>query len=170
MFSFLKQKKSVEAHESTGQSQEKSGFFSRLKAGLAKTRASFSTGIANLILGKKTLDKEVLELIETQLLTADVGIEATQQLIDHLTQKLARNELHDTETALAVLQEDLKTILRPCEQPFNINEEKKPLVILVVGINGSGKTTTIGKLAKHLQASGKKSFTRRRRYISCCCN
>src|SRR6185312_12330245 len=156
MFNLLKRKKSVATDEPSEQSAEKTSFFSRLKAGLSKTRASFSTSIANLILGKKTLDKEVLELIETQLLTADVGIEATQQLIDHLTQKLARNELQDTETALAVLQEDLKTILRPCEQPLRVNEEKKPFVILVVGINGSGKTTTIGKLAKHLQADDKK--------------
>jgi len=134
----------------------KPGFFSRLKAGLAKTRAGFSNGIANLILGKKTLDKEVLELIETQLLTADVGIEATQQLVNDLTQKLARNELNDTQTALKSLQDNMKGILRPCEKALNTDQEKKPFIILVVGINGSGKTTTIGKLAKHFQAQGKK--------------
>ncbi len=156
MFNLLKRKKSVETDLASEQSTEKAGFFSRLKAGLTKTRANFSNGIANLILGKKKLDQEVLNLIETQLITADVGIDATEQLIGHLTQKLARNELQDTEAALAILQEDMKTILRDCEQPFLRDEEKKPLVILVIGINGSGKTTTIGKLAKHFQAANKK--------------
>ena len=156
MFNILKRKKSAATETQPAQNPEKTGFFSRLKASLTKTRASFSHGIANLILGKKTLDKEVLELIETQLLTADVGIDATQQLVDDLTQKLARKELNDTETALKSLQENMKAILHPCEQPFEIAENHKPFIILVVGINGSGKTTTIGKLAKHLQAAGKK--------------
>ncbi len=152
MFNILKRKKSAETKQQT----EKTGFFARLKAGLAKTRAGFSTGIANLILGKKTLDKDVLDLIETQLLTADVGIDATQLLVTDLTQKLARNELSDTETALKSLQHNMKAILQPCQQPLDINKDKKPFIILVVGINGSGKTTTIGKLAKHFQAAGQK--------------
>lgn len=160
MFNILKRKKSAETEQpvvqNTDDPPEKAGFFSRLKAGLAKTRANFSNGIANLILGKKTLDKEVLELIENQLLTADVGIEATQQLVNDLTQKLARNELNDTETALKSLQNNMKGILRPCEKVLNTEQENKPFIILVVGINGSGKTTTIGKLAKHFQAKGKK--------------
>ncbi len=135
---------------------EKKGLFARLKAGLSKTRNSFTSSLVNLILGKKVLDTEVLELIETQLLTADVGVEATQQLVTHLTQQLARNELTNPEAALSSLQEDMKAILKPCQQTLTIPDDKTPFVILVVGINGSGKTTTIGKLAKHLQSAGKK--------------
>jgi fused signal recognition particle receptor len=156
MFNILKRKKSAETESESKQDTEKKGFFSRLTAGLKKTRANFTHGIANLILGKKNLDKEVLELIETQLLTADVGVDATQQLVNDLTQKLARNELNDTETALKSLQENMKAILRPCQKSFEINSDKKPFIVLVVGINGSGKTTTIGKLAKHFQAGGQK--------------
>ncbi len=149
MFNILKRKK-------TDDEAEKPGLFARLKTGLAKTRANFSNGIANLILGKKTLDKDVLDLIETQLLMADVGVDATQTLVNDLTQKLARNELNDAETALQSLKTQMKAILQPCEKSLEILDDKKPFIILVVGINGSGKTTTIGKLAKHLQASGKK--------------
>jgi fused signal recognition particle receptor len=146
MFNILKRKNTE---------PEKPGLFSRLKAGLSKTRANFTEGFANLFLGKKTLDQEVLDHIETQLLTADLGIDATQQLVQTLTQQLARKELNDTDTALAVLQTEMKNILKPCEVPFQLTADKKPFVILVVGINGSGKTTTIGKLAKQLQSSGK---------------
>lgn len=168
MFNFLKQKKPSEnTPESTNtnnttnttnssNNNEKKGFFSRLKAGLAKTRANFTSGISNLILGKKTLDAELIDLIEMQLLSADVGVEATQQLMHHLTQKLARKELTDSETVFRNLQEEMKAILSPCQGPLTIPDTKTPFMILVVGINGSGKTTTIGKLAKHLQNAGKK--------------
>lgn len=152
MFNFLKTKKKPEASLLP---PEKKGFFARLKAGLSKTRASFSNSLATLILGKKTLDAELIELIENQLLTADVGVDATSQLIQHLTQKLARNELKDSETVLQTLQEDLKSILSPCQKPL-LADTTSPFIILVVGINGSGKTTTIGKLAHHFKESGKK--------------
>lgn len=155
MLNFLKRKKTEESVTETPPPPPKTGFFARLKAGLAKTRASFTSGIATLILGKKTLDAELIDLIETQLLTADVGIEATEQLIKSLTQKLARKELTDTEAVLHELQEQMKAILRPCQVPLNITNNTTPFVILVVGINGSGKTTTIGKIAHYLQASGK---------------
>jgi fused signal recognition particle receptor len=125
----------------------KTGFFSRLKQGLAKTRASFTSGLTNLFLGKKTLDKELLAEIEMLLITADVGIETTEQLIHTLTQKLARKELNDSQAAFECLKEELKKILRPCELPLSLENQTKPFVILTVGINGSGKTTTIGKLA-----------------------
>jgi len=156
MFNILKRKNNSIPEQNAEKPAENTGFFARLKAGLTKTRTHFTSGLANLILGKKVLDSEVIELIETQLLSADVGIQATQQLIDHLTQKLARKELSDTTAALASLQDDMKAMLRPCQQTLTIAEDKKPFVILVVGINGSGKTTTIGKLAKHLSAAGKK--------------
>ena len=156
MFDFLKRKKPLENTPSNPEPAEKPGFFSRLKQGLAKTRANFTTGIANLILGKKTLDTEVLTLIETQLLIADVGVEATQALIANLTQKLARKELSNTEAAINELQATMKAILQPCEAPLTIANQQAPFVILVVGINGSGKTTTIGKIASHLKSDGKK--------------
>lgn len=147
MFNILKRKNT--------DNTEKTGFFSRLKAGLSKTRANLTGGLANLFLGKKTLDQDLLDHIETQLLTADIGVDATHSLVQSLTQKLARKELNDSEAALACLQNDMKNILQPCEVPLTIPADKKPFVILVVGINGSGKTTTIGKLAKQLQADGK---------------
>ena len=156
MFNLLKRKKSPEDTTLPIEEPKKPGLFSRLKAGLTKTRTNFASGIANLILGKKTLDNDVLEMIETQLLTADVGIEATQQLIKHLTDKMARNELSNPQAALTYLQEDMKSLLRPCQKDIIIPESDSPFVLLVVGINGSGKTTTIGKLAKHLQHAGKK--------------
>ncbi len=154
MFKLLKRKNTSDTTTITEESDKK-GFFSRLKTGLAKTRTHFTNGLATLFIGKKTLDADTLEQIETQLLTADLGVEATQQLIQHLTQKLKRQELNNTEAALECLQADMKALLQPCQIPLTLDEEKKPFVILVVGINGAGKTTTIGKLAKHLQAAGK---------------
>lgn len=133
---------------------KKKGFFTRLTQGLTKTRSRFASGIGSLILGKKTLDADLIELIETQLITADVGVEATQHLIQNLTQKMARKELSNTQAVLTSLQEDMKDMLRPCQITLTIPDDKKPFVILMVGINGSGKTTTIGKLAKHLQLAG----------------
>ncbi len=154
MFNILKRKKSPDNHSELDNT-EKKGFFKRLSQGLTKTRARFTSGIANLVLGNKTLNADLLELIETQLITADIGVEATQQLIQHLTDKLARKELNNAEAVLSCLQEDMKNILRPCQVPFTIADDKKPFVMLVVGINGSGKTTTIGKLAKSLQEADK---------------
>lgn len=151
MLNVFKRKKPTE----TPETPEKSGFFARLKAGLAKTRATFTSSIANLILGKKTLDHDTLELIETHLISADVGVQATTELVQQLTQKLARNELNDTEAALQSLKDDMIAMLKPCEIPLSIPANDAPFVILVVGINGSGKTTTIGKVANHLKNSGK---------------
>lgn len=128
-------------------------FFKKLKQGLSKTRASFTTGLANLFLGKKTLDKELLNEIEIALLTADVGVETTDKLIHTLTTKLARNELANADAAFQCLKEEMRQILIPCEVPLNTTITK-PYVILVIGINGSGKTTTIGKLARHFKAQG----------------
>lgn len=155
MLNFLKRKKDSATDEKDEKAEKTPGFFTRLKAGLSKTRAHLTTGIANLILGKKVLDKDLIELIETQLLTADVGVDATQQLIDHLTQKLARKELDDPKAALETLQADLLAILQPCEVPLNIPKKDSPFVILVVGINGSGKTTTIGKIAHYFSEDKK---------------
>lgn len=136
--------------------EAKTGFFARLKQGLSKTSASIGEGMASLFLGKKIIDDELLEDIETRLLTADVGVEATSVIIQRLTQKVARKELADADALYKSLQAELAAMLRPVEQPLKINAQNKPFVILVVGVNGAGKTTTIGKLAKKLQLEGKK--------------
>ena len=112
--------------------------------------------MASLFLGKKIIDDELLEDIETRLLTADVGVEATSVIIQRLTQKVARKELADADALYKSLQAELAAMLKPVEQPLKITSQNKPFVILVVGVNGAGKTTTIGKLAKKLQLEGKK--------------
>lgn len=132
------------------------GFFGRLRQGLTKTRKVLGNGLANAVLGKKIIDAELLEEIETQLLLADVGVETTQYLLTRLTDKLKRNQLSDPAVLLPILQVEMETILQPVAKPLVIDTQHQPYVILVVGINGSGKTTTIGKLARHLQAQGKK--------------
>ena len=136
--------------------EAKTGFFARLKQGLSKTSASIGEGMASLFLGKKIIDDELLEDIETRLLTADVGVEATSVIIQRLTQKVARKELADADALYKSLQAELAAMLKPVEQPLKITSQNKPFVILVVGVNGAGKTTTIGKLAKKLQLEGKK--------------
>ncbi|UXH39745.1 signal recognition particle-docking protein FtsY [Pseudomonas promysalinigenes] len=136
--------------------QSKPGFFARLKQGLSKTSASIGEGMASLFLGKKVIDDDLLDEIETRLLTADVGVEATSAIVQNLTQKVARKQLADADALYKSLQEELAALLRPVEQPLKVQAQNKPYVILVVGVNGAGKTTTIGKLAKKLQLEGKK--------------
>ncbi|WP_053124719.1 signal recognition particle-docking protein FtsY [Pseudomonas sp. P1.31] len=136
--------------------ESKAGFFARLKQGLSKTSASIGEGMASLFLGRKTIDDDLLDDLETRLLTADVGVEATTQIIQRLTQKVARKELADADALYKSLQAELAAMLKPVEQPLKIASQNKPFVILVVGVNGAGKTTTIGKLAKKLQLEGKK--------------
>ncbi|WP_264311170.1 signal recognition particle-docking protein FtsY [Pseudomonas putida] len=136
--------------------QPKAGFFARLKQGLSKTSASIGEGMASLFLGKKVIDDDLLDEIETRLLTADVGVEATSTIVQNLTQKVARKQLADADALYKSLQEELAALLRPVEQPLKVQAQNKPYVILVVGVNGAGKTTTIGKLAKKLQLEGKK--------------
>ncbi|NVZ28707.1 signal recognition particle-docking protein FtsY [Pseudomonas gingeri] len=136
--------------------ETKAGFFARLKQGLSKTSASLGEGMASLFLGKKAIDDDLLEELETRLLTADVGVEATGVIIQSLTQKVARKQLTDSDALYKSLQAELAAMLKPVEQPLQIDTRHKPFVILVVGVNGAGKTTTIGKLAKKLQLEGKK--------------
>ncbi|MGE1174442.1 signal recognition particle-docking protein FtsY [Pseudomonas sp. BW7P1] len=136
--------------------ETKAGFFARLKQGLSKTSASIGEGMASLFLGKKAIDDDLLDDLETRLLTADVGVEATSVIIQRLTQKVARKELADSDALYKSLQAELAAMLKPVEQPLKIVSQNKPFVILVVGVNGAGKTTTIGKLAKKLQLEGKK--------------
>ena len=136
--------------------EQKASFFARLKQGLSKTSASLGEGMASLFLGKKAIDDDLLDEIETRLLTADVGVEATTAIVQSLTKRVARKELADSGALYKALQEELAALLRPVEKPLHISAANKPFVILVVGVNGAGKTTTIGKLAKKLQLEGKK--------------
>ncbi len=135
---------------------EGNGFFSRMKSGLAKTRSSLVQGVTTLFIGKKEIDDELLEDLETQLLISDVGIEATRQIIDGLTQRVAYKELDDADALVDALKSELSKILEPADKPLVIDSSKKPYVILVVGVNGVGKTTTIGKMARQFQMDGKK--------------
>lgn len=127
----------------------------RLKDGLLRTRTVFSDGLAQVFLGKKEIDSALLEELESFLLSADMGIDATEQIIQDLTKRLARHELTDSENLILALKQDLNQLLSNVEKPLVLSD-KKPFVILMIGINGAGKTTTIGKLAKKFEAEGKK--------------
>ena len=133
---------------------EKKGLFQRLKSGLAKTGSSLTEGMNALVLGKKKIDEDVLEELETRLLMADVGMEATQRIINDLTQRSSRNELNDVDALMAALHDEMVKILRPVSKPLDLDDIDGPAVVLMVGINGAGKTTTIGKLAKQFQEEG----------------
>lgn len=137
------------------QPQEKPGFFDRLRNGLKRTRGQLAEGLGDLFLGKKAIDDDLLEELETQLLIADVGIEATQTIISQLTEQVSRKDLKDSGALFTALQETLTNLLEPVAQPLEIDDSQTPYVILMVGVNGVGKTTTIGKLAKQFQQQGK---------------
>ncbi len=132
----------------------KKGFFARIRDGLSRTSSNFAEGLGNLFLGKKEIDEDLLEDIETQLLVADVGLDATTEIIEQLTQGVERKQLADTDALYKALKASLVSLLHKVEAPLQL-PEKKPAVILVVGVNGVGKTTTIGKLAKRFQSEGK---------------
>ncbi|HGN2346734.1 TPA: signal recognition particle-docking protein FtsY [Proteus mirabilis] len=132
---------------------KKEGFFSRLKKGLLKTRQNLGSGFMGLFRGKK-IDDELFEDLEEQLLIADVGMDTTSKIINSLTQHASRKDLKDAESLYGKLREEMGDILNKVDKPLNI-EGKKPFVILMVGVNGVGKTTTIGKLARQYQAEGK---------------
>lgn len=131
------------------------GLFARLKSGLSRTRHGFTDGLADLVLGKKTIDDDVLDEIETLLLTSDVGVEATQEIVTDLTNRINRQQLADADALFDALHDDMTGILAPVAKPLKIDASCQPYVILMVGINGAGKTTTIGKLARRFQAEGK---------------
>jgi fused signal recognition particle receptor len=133
----------------------KQGMLARLREKLGRTRSNLTDGLANLLLGRKQIDDALLEELETLLLTADVGIEATQRIIGDITEKVKRKELSDPEKLNGVLKQELAQILADTEAPEKQPAEGRPRVILMVGINGAGKTTTIGKLARKYQAEGK---------------
>jgi fused signal recognition particle receptor len=128
------------------------GFFKRLRAKLNSGPAWLSTDIKDLLPVGRKIDAEILDELETRLITADVGVEATTRILDDLRKRVARKELDDVDALLKALNEAMVAILAPVEKPLTIAPEHKPFVILVVGINGAGKTTTIGKLAHRLMA------------------
>jgi fused signal recognition particle receptor len=130
------------------------GFFRRLRAKLNQGPAWLTTDITELLPGRK-IDAEILDELETRLIMADVGVEASARILEELRRRVARKELNDVDALLKALQESMAHILQPVEQPLVIDPAIKPFVILVIGINGAGKTTTIGKLAHRLLAEGK---------------
>ncbi len=145
-------KKSAAADE---EKPARRGLFGRLREGLSRTRSSLTEGVADLVLGSKQIDDELLEDLEAQLLVSDVGVEATREIIDGLTAQVARNELADADALMGALRVHMRDLLAPGSQPLVIPDETRPFVILMVGINGAGKTTTIGKLAHRFQQQGK---------------
>jgi fused signal recognition particle receptor len=134
---------------------EKAGFFTRLRARLNQGESWLTRDIAELLPGRQ-IDAAVLEELETRLLTADVGVEATEDILERLRGQVARKELKDFDALLAALKSAMLAILEPCQKPLHITRSGKPFAVLVVGVNGSGKTTTIGKLARRFKDQGLK--------------
>ncbi|MEZ8733282.1 signal recognition particle-docking protein FtsY [Vibrio splendidus] len=130
-------------------------FFARLKRSLSRTKANIGAGFFGLFKGKQ-IDEDLFEELEEQLLIADVGMNTTVKIIENLTEKASRNDLKDGEALYGLLKEEMADILSQVEQPLVVDTTKTPYVILMVGVNGVGKTTTIGKLAKQFQSEGKK--------------
>ena len=137
------------------ESRQKGSWFNRMKSGLSKSRKNLAGGMVNILIGGKEIDDELLEEVEDQLLVADIGVSATNRIIKNLTEQTARGDLIYAHSLYKALQTELVDILTPKVAPLIIDTSKKPFVILVVGVNGVGKTTTIGKLAKRLQGEGK---------------
>jgi fused signal recognition particle receptor len=131
-------------------------FLKRMKSGLSKTRKAMSSGFGTLLLGRREIDEELFEDLEMQLVISDVGVEATRQVIDNLEQRVERQEMADGHALVRSLKEELTNILEPCQSELDVTKpEQGPFVLLVVGVNGVGKTTTIGKMAKFYQQQGK---------------
>lgn len=146
----------AETQEAAPQEQEKptkEGFFARLKRSLVKTKQNLGSGFISLFRGKK-IDDDLYEELEEQLLIADVGVETTRKIITNLTEGASRKQLRDAEALYGLLKEEMSEILTKVEEPLNV-EGKTPFVILMVGVNGVGKTTTIGKLARQFEQQGK---------------
>jgi fused signal recognition particle receptor len=144
---------SAAAATAAAASSAEPGFFSRLKRGLGRTSDGLIAGLGSLFLGAKEIDEDLLEELESRLLMADVGVDATVDIIKSLTQRVSRKELTRPDALEAALKEELLALLKPCQVPLDVTSAK-PFVILMVGINGVGKTTTIGKLARRYNAQG----------------
>ena len=133
--------------------QKSPGLFSRLRRGLGRTSDNLVAGMGTLFLGRKEIDAELLEELESRLLLADVGVDATVEIIGNLTGRVSRKELTHPDALEEALREELLVLLKPVEQPLQVSG-RSPFVILMVGVNGVGKTTTIGKLARRYQSEG----------------
>lgn len=138
----------------TQEKPSEGGFFSRLLKGLVKTKQNIGAGFRSFFLGKK-IDDELFEELEEQLLVADIGVPTTMKIIKNLEQHASRQQLKDADLLYQQLKHEMADILKPVEKPLEIDTGKKPYVILMVGVNGVGKTTTIGKLARQFQQQGK---------------
>ena len=134
---------------------KKKGLFSRLRAGLARTREVLTTDVTDLVRGRTTIDESLVEELETILLGADVGVQASDQLLQGLRESIRRKEAGDSDAVLTALRAGMHSILDPVSLPLEIGTAHKPFVILMVGVNGAGKTTTIGKLAARFKAQGR---------------
>ncbi|MDE0847724.1 MAG: signal recognition particle-docking protein FtsY [Nitrospinaceae bacterium] len=137
------------------ENEPKSGFFARLKSGLAKTRSNFAGGFDNIVHGKAKVGPELLEELEETLLLADVGMQTTSFILDDLKREVSQNRIRENKEVLGQLKQRMIHVLSQNQKPLAFSEHQ-PFVILVVGVNGSGKTTTIGKLARHWKQEGKK--------------
>ncbi len=149
MLKFLKKQKDADDSQ-----PPKKSWTARLSQGLKRTRSHFTDKLSNLVLGKKTIDDELFEELETILLLADVGIEASEKILKNLTAQVARKELNDPEALITALKNQLTDMLTPYSQPLTINQA--PFILLMVGVNGAGKTTSIAKIANYYKQQGKK--------------
>ena len=134
--------------------EDRPGFLRRLRSRLNKGNSWLTYDLADLLRGRQ-IDAAILEELETRLITADVGVEASERILEGLRQRVARHELSDAQALIAALRTAIEEILAPCAQPLRIDTSHRPFVILVVGVNGSGKTTTIGKLARRCVSEGR---------------
>jgi len=151
----FKRKRPQESSEADPPSEAKEGgLFSRFKQGLSKTRGSFTEGLARLVAGRKQIDDDLLEELETLLITADVGLETTTEIIDDITDRVRRRDLADPQAVVDALRQHLVEALDVAAEPLDWQPGTDNRVVLVVGVNGVGKTTTIGKLAARYQDSG----------------
>ena len=140
---------------SEGDKKNEGGFWTRVRKGLSKTRESLGAGVGNLLLGEKEINDEVLEDLETALLQTDVGMDATSDIMEELASRAQRRERNNTRALHGALGNLLKKRLEPHVRPFQVDEAAKPFVVFFVGVNGVGKTTTIGKLAMRLRNEGR---------------
>ncbi|RUR13673.1 signal recognition particle-docking protein FtsY [Legionella sp. km772] len=152
----IESEETIEPLDEVESSVPKEGIFARFKRSLSKTRHQLGDGIGRLLLGKKEISPELIEELETLLVSADLGMETTQKVLKELTEGLARKQLSDGDMVYEALKEHLQKILGVSPALSFATEDHSPYVILMVGVNGAGKTTTIGKLAKQLQNQGKK--------------
>lgn len=161
MFNLFKKKDtkpdstSPESTQPNAQQTEKKGLFASLSERLSRTRANIGSGFRSLFSGRN-IDDDLYEELETQLLVADVGMTTTQNIIEHLTQHADKSALKDADALFVELKSYMAQLLEKVEAPLDTQNTEGPFVILMVGVNGVGKTTTIGKMAKQFQAQGKK--------------